>query len=91
MVADLSDDEPQAAGCVELPLHVAWSQGRRVYHLDKRYDRRRVYEQVLAEGTADDIRFYIRASDFIALWDELVLPTHVRDAWGAWMRLRLPA
>lgn len=87
----LGDDEPKASGRIELPLHIAWSEPRRVYDLGNRYDRRRVYEQVLAEGTPDDIRQYVRASDLIDLWDELVLPRHVRQAWGEWMQLRRSA
>jgi hypothetical protein len=87
----LGDDEPKASGKVELPLHVAWSEPRRSYDLDNRYDRRRVYEQVLTEGTPDDIRYYVRASDLIDLWDELMLPRHVREAWGDWMQLRRTA
>jgi hypothetical protein len=91
VVWDLSDEGPKAAGRVELPLHVAWSEPRRVYDLAERYDRRRVYEQVLSEGTIADVTFFVRASDLIDLWDELIIPVHVRAAWAEWMRLRRTA
>lgn len=85
---DLGDDGSKASGRVELPLHIAWSEPRRTYDLSKPYDRRRVYEQVLSEGSADDIRYYVRAPDLLALWDELVLPDYVRAAWEPWVRAR---
>jgi hypothetical protein len=84
---DLDDPSlPKAAGQLELPLHIRWSGSPITYDLDDRADRARVYEQVLREGTADDVRFYVRADELLALWDELVLPTAVRDAWADWLR-----
>jgi hypothetical protein len=53
--------------------------------LDERADRARVYEQVLREGTADDVRYFVRADDLIAQWDGLVLPPEVREAWAGWI------
>jgi hypothetical protein len=82
-------DDPTAAkasGRVELPLHVRWSGPPVVYDLNDRADRVRVYEQVLREGTEDDVRFYIEAAQLRELWDELVLPPAVRRAWGDWLR-----
>jgi hypothetical protein len=88
VVSDLDDDGPKASGRVELPLHIAWSEPRRAYDLSRPYDRRRVYEQVLSEGTDDDVRHFIRGSELIALWEELVLPNYVREAWEPWIRAR---
>jgi hypothetical protein len=86
---DLDGGElPKAHGRVELPLHIRWSGGSMVYDLDDRADRARVYEQVLREGTEDDVRHYIRGEDLIELWDELVLPTSVRRAWSGWLASR---
>lgn len=68
-----------------LPIHIRWSGPELVYDLDDRADRIRVYEQVLREGTEDDVRFYVRPSELLALWDELVLPPVVRSAWAAWL------
>mgnify|MGYP006357556403 CR=1 FL=1 len=56
--------------------------------LDDRGDRARVYEQVLREGTADDVRFYVDADRLLVLWDELVLPPAVREAWTGWVESR---
>jgi hypothetical protein len=75
----------KASGKVELPLHIRWTGGRHVYDLRDRADRARVYEPVLREGTEDDVRFYVEPGALVDLWNELVLPTTVRDAWADWI------
>src|SRR4051794_16842276 len=82
---DLVDFRPKASGRVELPLHIRWSATTLSYDLGDRADRARVYEQVLREGTEDDVRFYIDADQLLELWDELVLPSPVRRAWTDWV------
>jgi integrase len=77
---------PKASGKVELPLHIRWTGGSQIYDLDDRADRARVYEQVLREGTEDDVLHYVEPSALIDLWDELVLPPSVRDAWADWIQ-----
>lgn len=86
-IPDDADDPSveKASGLVELPLRVQWSGPRRSFDLDDRNDRRRVYELVLREGTEDDVRRFIRLADLEDLWDELVLPDHVRAAWESWV------
>jgi hypothetical protein len=87
--ADFGDrSAPKARGRVELPLHVRWSGAPVSYDLDDRGDRARVYEQVLREGTEDDVRFYVDEDHLLELWDELVLPPQVRDAWVPWIEDR---
>lgn len=81
-----SADVEMAGGVVELPLHIRWSGPPRRYDLADRQQRARVYEQVLREGNEDDVRRFIRADELIDLWDELVLPRHVRQAWAAWLQ-----
>ena len=84
-------DDPaivKASGRVTLPLHVRWSGPKLSYDLDDRRDRLRVYEQVLREGTADDVRRVIDVDVLIDLWDDLYLPSHVRTAWRSWLRDR---
>ena len=84
---DLDDASvAKAAGRMELPLHIRWSGPPISYDLDDRGDRARVYEQVLREGTKDDVRFYVDANLLLELWDELVLPPAVRRAWADWIR-----
>jgi len=81
-------DDPtiiKASGVVELPSWVRWSGPPRRYDLADRTDRALVYEQVLTEGTGDDVRFYVVVNELIKLWDELVLPRYVREAWAAWL------
>ena len=75
----------KASGLVELPIGVRWSGSPKTYDLDSRVDRLRVYEQVLREGTDDDVRRFIDVDQLIDLWDELVLPSHVRAAWARWL------
>ena len=75
----------KATGRVQLPLRIRWSGRSRVYDLHQRADRVRVYEQVLREGTDDDVRYYVEADELLDLWDELVLPPHVRQAWAEWI------
>ena len=80
-------DDPtirKATGRVQLPTHVRWSGRPKTYDLDRRTDRARVYEQVLREGTLDDIRFYVDVDQLLDLWDDLVLPSPVRRAWAQW-------
>lgn len=82
---DLDDPSTnKAAGVVELPLHVQWS-GRRSYDLSDRADRARVYQLVLREGTEDDVRRFVRLDELVEMWDDLLLPTHVRAAWERWL------
>lgn len=72
---------PKPAGVVRLPAHLSWSQDRS-FDLTRRPDRRRLYEQVLREGTLDDLRRYIDVDQLVGLWDELFLPAPVRRAWA---------
>jgi hypothetical protein len=85
----LPDDDAastlKANGLVQLPLHVRWSGTPKTYDLNVRRDRIRVYEQVLREGTTKDVRFYMDVDQLIDLWDELVLPRSVRQAWAGWI------
>jgi hypothetical protein len=81
-------DDPRvekATGVITLPTRVRWSSPSRQYDLEDRGQRARVYEQVLVEGTADDVRRFIDVDELVALWDELYLPDHVRGAWAAWL------
>jgi hypothetical protein len=75
----------KAKGLVELPLRVRWSGPPRRYNMADRNDRARVYEQVLTEGTDEDVRFYVVVDDLVGLWPDLVLPHHVRLAWASWL------
>lgn len=84
---DLDDPSlPKARGRVELPFRIRWSGAPIVYDLDDRADRARVYEQVLREGTEDDVRYFVDADQLRELWDVLVLPPPVRQAWAGWLR-----
>jgi hypothetical protein len=87
--AALSDASAlKAHGRIELPLHIRWSGPPVTYDLEDCADRARVYEQVLREGTEDDVRFYVEEDHLLELWDELVLPPAVREAWRPWIEDR---
>ncbi len=77
----------KATGWVALPPHIRWT-GRTDYNVSDRRDRISAYEQVLTEGTADDVRYFIDVDQLVDLWDELVLSPHVRAAWDVWFRRR---
>ena len=86
MPEGLSDPSlPKATGRVELPLHIRWSGPPMTYDLDDPADRARLYEQVLREGTEDDVRFFIDPAQLVDIFDELVLPATVREAWSDWV------
>ena len=72
----------KASGVVELPLHISWSEPSLTYDMSRRADRLRVYEQVLREGTEDDVRYYVDVAELANVFDELVLPPYVRAAWS---------
>lgn len=76
----------RARGRIELPLHVRWSGPALTFDLDDDAERARVYELVLSEGTEDDVRYYVDPDDLVRLWDRLVLPPWVRQAWALWYR-----
>jgi hypothetical protein len=81
-------DDPgvvKARGVVELPLRVRWSGSPRLYDLEDRADRALAYELVLTEGTDDDVRSFVVLEELVDLWEDLVLPPHVRRAWAAWL------
>jgi hypothetical protein len=86
-VPDDLDDSAPIEGVVQLPLHICWS-GQPPYDLALPRQLCRVYEQVLIEGTADDVRRYVRASKLIEVWDDLLLPAYVRAAWEPWRQRR---
>lgn len=62
---DLGDTAP-ITGRVTLPSTIAWS-GQGSYDLADRSQLRDVYEQVLREGTGDEIRSFVRASTLLGL------------------------
>lgn len=72
------------ARLVELPLRLDWSGSARAYDLDDPKDRVFLYETVLREGNADDVRRWIDPDVLLAIWDDLVLPHDVRLAWYDW-------
>lgn len=75
-------DPATALATVRLPVHLNWSQPDRWFDLQDRQQRARVYEIVIREGGPDDIAGYIDGLLLVDLWDELVLPRDVRDAWS---------
>lgn len=82
-------DEPwirKAEGKVILPLHARWSGPPKTYLLAVQADGVRVYEQVLREGDEFGVRRFVDVNELLVLWEDLVLPPHVRRAWADWYR-----
>jgi transcriptional regulator with XRE-family HTH domain len=78
----LPDLEPRKAlRQLELPLHLEWSRKDRHVNLADRRERARTYETVLREGRPADIVHIVDGALLVDLWDELVLPRRIRDAW----------
>jgi hypothetical protein len=75
----------KARGVVTLPRRVNWTRSDPTYDLNDRRQRVRVYEQVLREGTAEDVRYFIDIDVLIDVWDELVLPPAVSRTWIDWL------
>lgn len=71
----------KALATVVLPLHLNWSEPRRMFRLADRSQRARAYEIVLREGGPDDLATYIDGALLVDLWPELVLPREIRAAW----------
>lgn len=72
---------------VTLPLHLKWS-GPTEYDLSDVDQQRYVYEIVLREGGESDIRQFIDPDALLEMWDDLVIPIHVRTAWRNWFRMK---
>lgn len=79
----------RALGTVEVPLHLDWSVPGRLVRLGDRRERARFYEVVLREGGPQDIAGYVDGVLLVDLWEELVLPAAVREAWAAVTRSAL--
>ncbi len=71
----------EALAVVVLPLHLNWSDRGRSFDLRDRRQRAVVYERVLREGGPIDILTYVDGALLVDLWDDLVLPAGIRDAW----------
>jgi transcriptional regulator with XRE-family HTH domain len=70
-----------AFGDVTLPLSVNWSRPSHVFRLSDRRQRARCYETVLREGMPADIIRFIDGALLVDLWEDLVIPRDVRQAW----------
>lgn len=44
-----------------------------------------MYEQVLREGLADDVRRYIDVDQLLDLWPDMILARRVTRAWRDWL------
>jgi len=66
---------------VTLPLNLNWTKPGKKYDLGDRRQRGRCYEVVLREGMADDLLRYVDGALLVDLWDDLVLPRDLREAW----------
>lgn len=70
-----------ALATVTLPQHLHWSGKSRTFRLRDRRDRARAYEIVLREAESTDLMTFIDGALLVDLWDDLVLPAGIRQAW----------
>jgi excisionase family DNA binding protein len=73
---------------VELPFHLYWSDENNRFDLSKRARVRSMYQIVLTEGSAEDVRSYINGETLIDVWNELWLSPAVHEAWDGWIETR---
>ncbi|MFN0281211.1 MAG: helix-turn-helix domain-containing protein [Kineosporiaceae bacterium] len=79
----------EAFAAVVLPLELNWSTpGRRFVTRDRR-QRARLYEVLLREGAPEDLERWVDGGLLVDVWDDLVLPRAVRDAWRPTMDAEL--
>jgi excisionase family DNA binding protein len=83
--ADWSHDTGPTDAVVELPFHLYWSDDNNHFDLSKRARLRSMYQIVLTEGSAEDVRTYINRALLIDVWDELWLSPAVHEAWDSWI------
>ncbi len=72
------------ARTIQLPPHLQWS-GYNEYDLDDDDDLAAMYSVLMAKGKAADIRQWVDRATVVRLWDRLVLPRHVENAWRSWL------
>lgn len=70
-----------ASGWVELSHSLYWAPGSRRFNLDDESGVKRVYVSALAEGTLADVQALVNADRLVEIWEDLFLPTRVRDLW----------
>ena len=71
---DWSERTGPTEGVVELPFHLYWSDDNNTFNLSNRARLRSMYQIVLAEGSAEDVRTYLNLPTLIQMWDDLWLP-----------------
>lgn len=70
-------------GSVVLPQHLEWSHQGVFYDMSDARQRAILYEVVIREGRADDVRLYVNFDDLAKLWSGMFLPSHIRAVWEA--------
>ena len=86
--ADYDRSKVRTRGSIVLPRHIRWSEPSISFDLSDPKDELRVYEQVMREGTSADIQEYVDVNRVLELWDQMVLPVPVREAWMSWLGTR---
>lgn len=74
-----------SSGVVELPLRLYWSDGRNRFDLADESESRLLYQIVLTEGSAADVREFLNLPTLLTIWDQLWLSAAVHDAWDLWV------
>ncbi|WP_188191466.1 hypothetical protein [Nonomuraea sp. SYSU D8015] len=79
--ADLGELTGPAAGVVELPTRLDWSE-QHIYDLSNQSHVVLMYERVIREAShLDDLRTYLNQETLVRIWPRLYLPVNARQAW----------
>jgi len=72
----------------EVTLHQGlwWSGEPLVLDTRIKKDLVRLYEIVLTEGTANDVRNFVSYSTLLEIWNQLFLPRYVKRRWEDWFQ-----
>jgi hypothetical protein len=81
VIDDLADLRGPVSGTVELPIWLFWYPNR-VFSLDEPGVLRWVCQIVLREASRpEDLARYLNREALIGMWQELHLPSGIRQAW----------
>ena len=72
-------------GVVELPLRLYWSDRHNLFNLADDSEVRLLYQLVLTEGSAEDVREFLHLPTLLRVWDSLWLSSAVHEAWDEWV------
>jgi hypothetical protein len=74
-------DKDRATATVRLPHSVHWSGGDGSFDLSDDRDRQLAYRIILTEATPEVMVDFLDGDRLVQMWDSMLLPPDVREAW----------